>query len=101
MVFIKWNDKLSVKIGSIDREHKRLVAMINDFYKMLENQPNDELIADLIKKMKEYTIVHFSTEERLFKQFNFPESEAHIKEHQDFIDKVVDLEKRFNENTKE
>ena len=97
MVLIKWNEKLSVKINSIDDQHKILINMINEFYEMIGDKSNDELISALIKKMKEYTVVHFSYEEKLFKQYSYSDTEAHKKEHDEFVNKVVDLEKRFND----
>ncbi|RLD77580.1 MAG: hemerythrin [Bacteroidetes bacterium] len=96
MKLIEWDENLSVKIDSIDEQHKVLVDMINDFYEKIRTKAANELISELIKKMKNYTVVHFTTEERYFKQYNYPDIEAHKKEHQDFVDKVVDLEKRFN-----
>ncbi len=96
MKLIEWDENLSVKIDSIDEQHKVLVDMINDFYEKIRTKAANELISELIKKMKNYTVVHFTTEERYFKQYNYPDFEAHKKEHQDFVDKVVDLEKRFN-----
>ena len=97
MALIKWNEKLSVKINSIDDQHKILIDMINEFYEMIGDKSNDELISALIKKMKEYTVVHFSYEEKLFKEYNYSDFEAHKKEHQGFVNKVIDLEKRFND----
>ena len=96
MKLIEWDENLSVKIDSIDEQHKVLVDMINDFYEKIRTKAANELISELIKKMKNYTVVHFATEERYFKQYNYPDFENHKREHQDFVDKVVDLEKRFN-----
>jgi len=33
MAFINWNDELSVGVSSIDEEHKKLIGLINDFYR--------------------------------------------------------------------
>lgn len=95
MAFITWNDSLSVKIDSIDEQHKKLIEMINNFYDNVSKQSNDELISSLIKGMKTYTIMHFTTEERYMKQFNYPKYEQHKKEHDAFISKVNDLEQKL------
>ena len=71
--------------------------MINEFYELIKTKSSNELISNLIRRMKEYTVVHFTKEENLFKKHNFPYSAEHKKEHQDFVDKVIDLETRFNE----
>lgn len=97
MSLIKWNDSLSVKIKSIDDQHKKLVEMINEFYENIRSNSNNESISALINKMKEYTIYHFEFEEKLLETNNYSDIELHKKEHEDFIKKVVDLETRFNE----
>ncbi|MEN8120894.1 MAG: bacteriohemerythrin [Bacteroidota bacterium] len=96
MKLIQWNERLSVKINSIDEQHKVLVDMINDFYEKINDKAPSALISDIIKKMKNYTVVHFSAEEKYFKQYNYPDSQTHINEHQDFVNKIIDVEKRFN-----
>lgn len=96
MSLIKWTDDLILNIKSIDDQHRKLVGMINEFYMHLQQKSNKELISKLIRDMKEYTIIHFSDEEKLFDQYDFQESVAHKKTHQYFVEKVADLEDRFN-----
>ncbi len=97
MAIIKWSEDYSVKIESIDKQHKVLVDMINEFNENIKTESYKALIGDLIKKMKEYAIFHFTTEEDLFKKYNFSDYETHKYEHDDFAEKVVSLEKRFLE----
>ena len=96
MALIKWTKELSVDISSIDEQHKILISMINEFYEKISEKSNNELISDLITKMKDYTILHFSVEEKLFEQYNYADFEQHKKQHDGFIKKVSDLEERFN-----
>ena len=96
MALIKWTKELSVNISSIDEQHKILINMINEFYEKIREKSNNELISDLITKMKDYTILHFSVEEKLFEQYNYADFEQHKKQHDGFIKKVSDLEERFN-----
>ena len=96
MKFIEWDDTLSVKIESIDEEHKELIGMINEFYENVREQSQAELMAALIRRMKKYSVFHFSTEESYMRLYDFPGYEKHKKEHDAFIAKVADLEERFN-----
>ncbi len=95
MALIKWTEKLSVNIDSIDEQHKVLINMINEFYEKINEKSNNELISNLITKMKDYTLLHFSMEEKLFKQYNYADFEQHKKQHDGFVKKVSDLEGRF------
>ncbi len=95
MALIEWNDSFNVDIEVIDKQHKKLVSMINDFYDQVSNKSSKELIGELIGKMKAYTEDHFRTEENIFKKINYHESEEHIQKHRDFIEKVNDLQSRY------
>jgi hemerythrin-like metal-binding protein len=95
MAFLFWEYDLSVDIESIDNQHKKLIDLINQFYENIRLSSNKELIADLIAGMKSYTIFHFNAEEKLLKQYNYPDFEIHKKEHENFLNKVNDLENRF------
>jgi len=97
MTLINWNKSLSVDINSIDEEHKKLVDMLNEFYDNIVSKSNKENISTLIKKMKDYTIFHFGNEEMHLKSHGYKDFEVHKKEHQKFIEKVNEMEKRFEE----
>jgi hemerythrin len=96
MAFLNWTDSLSVKIDSIDEQHKVLINLINKFYEEVSHRTNDENISILIKGMKEYTQMHFNHEEKYMQLFKYPEYAAHKKEHDLFIAKVEEVEEKFN-----
>lgn len=98
MAYINWDESLSVNIASIDEQHKKLINLINEFYQKINEKSNNELISGLINEMREYIILHFTTEEELFKKYNYPGFENHKKEHDKFVSKVNDLQDRFNNN---
>ncbi len=99
MAAITWTESLSVKIESIDDQHKKLIDMINDFYENISKKNNDENILKLISGMKSYTVMHFNKEEFLMKQYNYPHLEEHKKEHGEFISKVNALEEKVKKGT--
>lgn len=94
MAFINWDDSLSVKINSIDDQHKKLVSMINEFYDSILNKASNDGLLKLIAEMKNYTVVHFSHEEKIMKQLNYPDFAEHKKEHDLFVSKVLDVEEK-------
>jgi hemerythrin len=96
VALINWNESLSVKIASIDDEHLKLIEMINDFYENIKSRTNDDNISRLISGMKNYTKLHFRTEEKYMVNFGYPDYQEHKKEHDLFISKVEELETKFN-----
>lgn len=99
MAALQWDDSFSVGIKSIDKQHQKLIDSLNDFYAHIESKSNDELIGSLLSEMRNYVEHHFATEEMYFKNYNYPEYEKHKREHTKFIEKLVDLEQRFNNGT--
>lgn len=97
MPVFKWENKLSVNIENIDDEHKKLIDMLNEFYDNIISKTNKENVLQLIGKMKDYTIFHFTNEENLLRDHEYPRLDAHIAEHKKFVDKVGEMEQRFNE----
>jgi hemerythrin-like metal-binding protein len=95
MALINWDDSLSVKINSIDDQHKKLIAMINDFYDGISKRSSQESVLKLILEMKNYTVVHFTNEEKIMKQVNYPDFDSHKKLHEHFVAKVVELETKI------
>ena len=47
--------------------------------------------------MKEYAALHFKIEEEYFRLYKYPNYESHKKKHDSFVEKVADVEKRFND----
>ncbi len=97
MDFFTWKDEMSVNVKEIDAQHKKLVSMINELHKAMKEGKSKMVLRDIIKGLVEYTKVHFGTEEKYFDKFGYPESQEHIKEHNDFVKKVQEFQKEFEE----
>ncbi len=95
MAFLEWDDSFSVKIPSIDKQHKKLVGMINELMDAMKSGKGNAVLSSIIEKLADYTVEHFSTEEKYFKMYAFPGADEHIKEHQDFVKKVQDFQAGF------
>jgi hemerythrin len=83
--FINWNDEISVGINEIDEQHKKLIDTINEAYKILPKKKDSKSIEDILNRLIDYAKVHFTTEEKYFDKYNYPDKEVHKKEHNDFV----------------
>lgn len=97
MALIDWNDNLSVGIGVIDQQHKQLIAIINELNDAMKAGKSKDVLNSIIVKLIQYTQMHFATEEKYFAQFNYPETEPHKAQHAQFVQKVSDFKKKFDE----
>ena len=96
MAFMKWDDSFSVNVREIDLQHQKLVEMINKFYEHV-GKDIDKAFRTLLDSMVEYTKYHFSTEEKYFEKFTYPDSASHTDVHKKFTEKVLDVRSRLNQ----
>ena len=95
MALLNWNDNLSVKIPSIDEQHKVLINMINNLQDAMSSGDSRAVLGDIFDGLIKYTEQHFAFEEKLFIEHGYGEMEDHLKEHSQFVAKVKDLNKQF------
>lgn len=97
MALITWSDSLSVKVKQFDDQHKKLVDMVNQLFDAMKTGKGNQVMGDILKQLIAYTQTHFAAEERLMKQYGYPDFEAHKKEHNALVMQVLDLQKQFQE----
>ena len=86
---IKWDDKYSVGISIIDEEHKKLIGILNKAIFAKGHNDNPEEIREVLRKMINYAITHFATEETYMKKFNYSEYQNHKEEHRHFSTETI------------
>ncbi len=89
---IPWSEKYSVGFNEIDKQHKKLIQLINQLYQAFLEGNAKQKVKDIVEEMVKYTNYHFETEEKYFKQFNYEHTVDHIIEHQYFTDKVKEFQ---------
>lgn len=99
MALFVWDDKFSVSVREIDEQHKRLIGMINELHDGMKSGGGKAVVAPILKRLVDYTLYHFSTEERYMSLHRYPGELAHKAEHKKFTDKVMDFHQKFNDGT--
>ena len=95
MAFMKWDEKYSVNIEIIDKQHKRLFELIENFYDALKQKQIKRGMSEILEGLTEYSIYHFQTEEALMEQHRYPNYQQHRAIHAQFIEKVGEFRSRF------
>lgn len=95
MALINWNENLSVKIKSIDDQHKKLITMLNNLHDAMREGKGKEKIGPVLDELVSYTKYHFSYEEDLLKKAGYMELSAHKREHTALTDRVTELQTKF------
>ncbi len=82
MALLNWNPDMSVGVRQLDEDHKKLIAMINELHAAMLEGHSNEVVGGVLRRLVSYTVEHFTNEERLFAQTDYPEAAAHIAEHE-------------------
>ncbi len=94
MPLIQWDKSYSVSINSIDSQHQRWIELVNNLHQAMLEGKGKEALDQTLKAMFDYTKIHFSTEEKLMSQHGYGEYAAHKKLHDQFIERVNQLQQR-------
>ncbi len=100
MGLIKWNDNYSVKVSEIDNQHKKLIDLVNQLYDAMRAGKGREALESVLTELVYYTVYHFNTEERLFREYGYPEYGKHKDIHDDLTRKAKDLKEAFDRGNK-
>ncbi len=97
MALFEWKDEMSVNVKEIDSQHKKLVNLLNELHSAMLERKSKEALGKILDELIDYADIHFRTEEKYFDRFGYPETDAHKKEHRDFVEKVLDFRKGYRE----
>jgi hemerythrin len=97
-----WDSKYETKISEIDSQHKQLFHLINNIEDVYENHKahlslQTKVLLDAVSALEDYTLSHFLIEERVMEHNQYPDLEAHIAQHNQFTDKILELKNRLGD----
>ena len=92
---VKWDESYSVYMKDLDNQHMKLFDIINKFYDLMATNQTNEAIVAVTAEMKKYALLHFTHEESILKKKGFPRFKSHQARHQEFVDKINDVEARL------
>ena len=107
MPFFEWEDRFGVGINTIDQQHQRLFALINQLHDAIERCEQlatlEAVLCELdavtatIGELIDYARYHFSTEEDYMRRYEYPDRLSHQAQHQQFVEEVQGYRKRFEQ----
>ena len=91
MAFIHWNNRYSIGVEFIDRQHQILFETANTLYDAILQKQKKEILSELFVNLVEYTSSHFSEEENDMMLHRYPDYPIHKMEHDALRDEVMRL----------
>jgi len=96
MAHMHWSDDLNTGIDVIDRQHQRIVDYINELHHAIEHGDRDE-VGHVIEQLIDYTYSHFTFEEELMEEAEYPFLRAHQRVHELFVRRVREFQEKFQQ----
>tara|TARA_B100000767_G_scaffold170914_1_gene159989 strand:- start:83 stop:649 length:567 start_codon:yes stop_codon:yes gene_type:complete len=92
---IVWKEEYSVGIKSLDDDHKRLIFLLNQFKTAYDYDTSAEFERQALEQLVEYTRFHFTREEEMMQQANYPDLDNHKLQHVKMISQVEDFVEKY------
>jgi hemerythrin len=96
MSMFEWDQRYSVEIEEIDRQHQRLFELLNELYAAMQAGQAAEVIGKVLERVVDYTAYHFSFEEKLLSAHGYPDEAAHRAEHAALTSQAKALAERLH-----
>ena len=78
---LAWDDTLSVDVDEIDDDHRILISIVNSLNRAIAEDESPNFVAAILDELVNYTVYHFSHEERLMLQYDYEGYGEHREEH--------------------
>ena len=105
MPLMEWSPDLDIRVESMNREHRDILAAMNAVYDGAQAGMSGPAMMARIGKLGDVTIRHFADEERFMAECRYPDIDTHKAIHakllRDFTAHVAAIEKAGGVPTKE
>jgi hemerythrin len=97
MPALTFDPALSTGFSAIDEQHRLFLDMLGELCARIEAGEHRQGLLDALQGACVYADAHFSDEEALMAQWNYPELEPHSRLHETFRTMAGELEARAGE----
>lgn len=95
MTLMTWTEKYATGIRSVDSQHQKLIAMLNELKDAMSTGKGNDVVGAILDGLVQYTVTHFRHEEQLFAKYGYVDAAGHKAEHDKLTQKVVEFRDRF------
>lgn len=93
----RWSTTYGVNIAALDRQHQALFDTINELNVALSAGDGNAAVEKILQKLLDYVSEHFSEEEALMVQHDFPGFSTHRAQHERFSRQVAQFLEHFQQ----
>jgi hemerythrin len=90
---IIWDASYSVRVKRFDDDHKRLFSLVNALHDAMKAGMGGKIVQKVVQELADYTKYHFSGEEALMAETQYPALGQHRLQHREFVKKVEQFQR--------
>ena len=94
-----WTPENSVGVTEIDVQHQHIFSIINNLADSISKNNAQGEIDKILGELVEYSKVHFGTEEKYFKMFDYIYTKDHTDKHHYYNQKVSEFYEKVKDPT--
>jgi hemerythrin-like metal-binding protein len=96
---ITWSRSYSVGVSQMDKEHQRLIDIINNLYAAMRSGRSKDAIGTILDELIDYTKSHFAHEEKLMQEINYEGFDEQKRCHVALVSQVVEIQQKYRAGT--
>lgn len=94
-----WQDKFSVNVAEMDKQHQRLLEYFSAVEAGISSGAPTQATGELLNTLIEYARFHFEEEERLMRAIQYADLESQLHAHNYFLNTLDEITAEFKAGT--
>lgn len=95
--YVVWLERYALGHDEIDRQHQRIVHILNRLYEALRNGRGGEEVEGVVNELHDYAETHLIFEEALLAEIEYPDRRPHRAQHFEWRRQARNFRRRLGE----
>ncbi|MDO9054502.1 MAG: hemerythrin domain-containing protein [Gallionella sp.] len=95
---LDWDESLSMHIPEIDTEHQRFILLVNALNEAIVARMDMKEVKKRMRALQGDAVAHFAHEEKLFREWGYPQAEEHARCHAEIIQALHHIMNIFSDS---
>jgi hemerythrin len=91
----KWDPSLATGNNTIDWQHQELLRRMEKLVEAAKHGEGKDVLSETFAFLEKYVVQHFDAEEQIQIANSYPEYDSHKREHQEFLNSIMELKREF------